>query len=144
MAQAQITEVFSCSPLELFKIVTDYSKYPEFLQEVKSCEVLRTEGSRKLVEYQVSVMKNFKYNLWMTEVEPSGVNWEFASGDLFKTSLGSWKLQDEPGGKCRATYSVEATFNMFVPGPLAKALVSVNLPSMISAYHKRVKELYGK
>jgi coenzyme Q-binding protein COQ10 len=143
MASASTTDIYNCTPEQLFSIITDFSKYPEFLQEVKECKVLKQEGSRKLVEYTVSVVKSFKYTLWMTEQSPHSLTWEFASGDLFKTSSGSWKLQAE-GGKTRATYSVEATFNMFVPGPIAKALVSVNLPNMVSAYHKRVSQLYGK
>jgi ribosome-associated toxin RatA of RatAB toxin-antitoxin module len=144
MASAQTTEVFNCTPEQFYKIISDYEKYPEFLQEVKECKVLKSEGSKKLVEYTVAVVKNFKYSLWMNE-DPGKkeIKWEFAGGDIFKTSTGSWKLQEE-GGKCRATYAVEATFNMFVPGPIAKALVSVNLPNMVSSYHKRVAELFGR
>ncbi len=143
MAKATATEVFNCSPDQFFKIISDYEKYHEFLQEVKQCKVLKTEGNRKLVEYHVSVIKSFKYSLWMTETAGHGLNWEFAGGDLFKTSIGSWKLENE-AGKTRATYAVDATFTMFVPGPIANALVSVNLPGMMSAYHKRVAQLYGK
>ena len=143
MAAASTTEIFNCTPEQFFKIVSDYEKYPEFLQEVKSCKILKSDGNKKLVEYQVSVVKSFKYTMWMTEKPGSLVSWEFASGDMFKTSTGSWKMEEE-GGKCRATYSVEATFTMFVPGPIAKALVNVNLPSMVSSYHKRVAELYGR
>jgi ribosome-associated toxin RatA of RatAB toxin-antitoxin module len=143
MARAQTTEIFNCTPAQLYKIVADYEKYPEFLQEVKDCKILKNEGQRKLVEYTVSVVKNFKYSLWMTEIENQEIKWEFAGGDLFKTSTGSWKFQEE-GGKCRASYEVDATFTLFVPGPIAKALVSVNLPNMMSAYHKRVAELYGR
>ena len=143
MASAQTTEIFPCTPTQFYKIIADYEKYPEFLNEVKECKILKVEGGRKLVEYTVSVIKNFKYSLWMSETENSQITWEFASGDIFKTSTGAWKLSEE-GGKCRASYDVSATFNMFVPGPLAKALVSVNLPNMMSAYHKRVAELYGR
>jgi coenzyme Q-binding protein COQ10 len=147
MASAQTSEVFNCSVEDFFKIVTDYPKYNEFLQEVKECQVLKTEGQKKLVEYTVSVIKNFKYQLWMVENPPqkgeASVSWQFASGDIFKTMSGVWKLQDE-NGKCRATYQVEASFGLLVPGPLTKALVSVNLPNMISAYHKRVSLLYGR
>jgi coenzyme Q-binding protein COQ10 len=143
MAKASTTEVFNCTPEQFFKIISDYEKYHEFLQEVKSCKVIKSEGSRKLVEYNVSVIKSFKYSLWMTESPPTGISWEFGGGDVFKTSLGSWKLENE-AGKTRATYSVEATFSMFVPGPIANALVSVNLPGMMSAYTKRVSQLYGK
>lgn len=142
MAKASTTEVFNCTPEQFFKIISDYEKYHEFLAEVKKCTVVKTEGHRKLVEYQVQVMKSFKYNLWMTENAPNSITWEFASGDIFKTSVGSWKLENE-AGKTRATYTVEATFTLFVPGPIANALVSVNLPNMIGSYHKRVKQLYG-
>lgn len=142
MAAATTTEVFHCSVEQFYKIVSDYEKYSEFLAEVKACKILKTEDHRKLVEYQVSVVKSFKYTLWMTEAAPNSINWEFAGGDIFKTSVGSWKLSDE-NGKCRAVYAVEATFTMFVPGPIAKALVSVNLPAMMAAYHKRVSAIYG-
>lgn len=143
MAEAQTTELFNCTVDELYKIVSDYEKYPEFLNEVRECKVIKSEGNKKLVEFTVTVIKDFKYRLWMTEEAPSKVSWVFESGDIFKVSNGSWNLKDE-AGKTRATYAVEAKFNLFVPGPIAKALVSVNLPNMISSYHKRVKEIYGK
>ncbi len=143
MPSASHTEVFNCSVPEFYKLVTDYSKYPEFLQEVKDCKVVKADGNRKLVEYKVSVIKSFQYQLWMTEQEPNEVTWNFAGGDVFKTSTGSWKLEDQ-AGKCKAIYNVDATFSLFVPGPIAKTLLNVNLPSMMSAYHKRVKDVYGK
>jgi ribosome-associated toxin RatA of RatAB toxin-antitoxin module len=143
MATASTSEVFNCTPAEFFKIISDYPNYPQFLSEVKSCKVVRTDGNRKLVEYSVALIKSFKYSLWMTEVEPTSITWEFAGGDIFKTMKGSWKLEDQ-AGKCKATYHVEATFGMFVPGPITKALLDVNLPNMVSSYHKRIKSLYGK
>ncbi len=142
MAKATTTEVFKCTPEQFYAIIADYTKYKEFLSEVKDCRVLKVEGNKKLVEFSVSVIKNFKYSLWMTENSPHSISWEFASGDMFKTSIGSWKLEND-AGKTRATYSVEATFNLFVPGPIANALVSVNLPNMMSSYQKRVKQIYG-
>ena len=142
MAKASTTEVFNCTPEQFYKIISDYEKYHEFLAEVKQCKVLKTEGNRKVVEYNVQVMKSFKYTMSTTETPNQSISWEFAGGDLFKTSSGFWKLENE-AGKTRATYSVEATFSMFVPGPIANALVSVNLPNMMSSYHKRVKQIYG-
>ena len=143
MASAQTTEIFNCTVAQFYRIIADYAKYPDFLQEVKGCQVVKSEGNRKLVEFTISLMKNFKYSLWMTETENQSVSWEFAGGDLFKSSNGYWKLEEE-GGKCRATYFLDANFTLFVPGPIAKALVNVNLPNMMSSYHKRVGELYGR
>jgi ribosome-associated toxin RatA of RatAB toxin-antitoxin module len=142
MADATATDVFKCSVSDFYKIITDFSKYPEFLSEVKSCNVIDEQGGRKLVEYEVSVIKTIKYTLWMTEIENVELSWELAGGDMFKTNKGYWKLKDE-AGKCRATYFVDCSFKLFVPGPIAKTLVQVNLPNMMSSYHKRVSELYG-
>jgi ribosome-associated toxin RatA of RatAB toxin-antitoxin module len=143
MAKAETSEVFSCRPEQLFAVLTDYSKYPEFLAEVKNIEILKKEGSRKLVEYSVSVIKEIKYRLWMSEKPYELLEWEFAGGEAFKTMRGHWKLAIEGDQKTRADYFVEATFGIFVPGPIANALIKVNLPNMMASYHKRVKELYG-
>jgi coenzyme Q-binding protein COQ10 len=143
MAGAQATEVFNCSVQEFYDIISDYEKYPEFLAEVKSCRIIEKRAGQKLVEFNVSLIKNFSYRLWMSEVAPKSVSWILDSGDLFKVSTGSWDLEDE-AGRTKAHYNVDAKFKVFVPGPIAKALVNVNLPNMMSSYHKRVKELYGK
>ena len=143
MSEAQTTDVFNCTPEQMFEVITDYDRYPDFLQEVKSCKVVREESGRKLVEFGVKVIKSFSYSLWMTETKPNSLTWEFGGGDLFKFLHGSWTLEDE-AGKVRATYKVEAKFKVFVPGPVSRALVGVNLPGMMSAYHKRVEELYGR
>tara|TARA_Y100000780_G_scaffold231697_2_gene258183 strand:+ start:3213 stop:3644 length:432 start_codon:yes stop_codon:yes gene_type:complete len=143
VASASTTEVFNCTVEEFYEIVSDFEKYPEFLAEVSECRVVEDQGNRKLVEYSVNVIKKFSYSIWV-ELEPNkGLKWEFASGDVFKVNNGSWKLEDE-AGKCRATYNVEAKFGLFVPGPITKALVNVNLPNMISSFHKRIGEVYGK
>lgn len=142
MASASATEVFNCSPDEFMKIIADYERYPEFLTEVSGCKVVQEQGNKKLVEYSVSLIKTFKYQLWMTQGE-NEIHWDFGGGDVFKTMSGSWTLKDE-AGKTRATYAVDASFKGFVPGPIAKGLIEVNLPNMMSAYHKRVKQLYGR
>lgn len=142
MAAAKTSEIFNCSNEQFFSVITDYEKYPEFLSEVKQVKVLETNGNKKLAEFQVSVIKTFSYRLWMTEEGPTRLSWTFESGDLFKTSTGSWDLSDI-SGKTEAKYAVDATFRVFVPGPIAKALVNVNLPNMMQAYHKRIKEKFG-
>lgn len=142
MAAASTTETFPCTTDQFFRIISDYESYPQFLSEVMSCKVLKSEGERKLVEFSVSVIKSFTYRLWMTEQPGKKISWELDSGDLFKTSSGSWVLEDL-NGKTKAHYAVDATFKVFVPGPVAKALVNVNLPNMMKSYQERVKKIYG-
>lgn len=143
MAGAKATENFNCTIDQFYSIITDFESYSEFLSEVEDCRIVEDlGGNKKIVEYHVKVVKPFSYRLTMTFDEPNSLVWEFESGDLFKVSNGSWHLKDV-GGKTEATYEVEAKFKMFVPGPIAKALVSVNLPNMMSAYHKQVEKRFG-
>ncbi len=142
MAVTSTTEVFQCTPEQFFSIVSDYEKYPEFLSEVKKCKVIDTKDNKKLVEYQVSMIKSFAYRLWITENPGKKIEWTFESGDIFKTLTGSWEIADLLG-KTQAKYSVDATFKIFVPGPVAKALVKTNLPNMMKAYHNRIQAKYG-
>src|ERR1044071_1109685 len=109
MAAASTNETFPCSVENFFSIISDYESYPEFLTEVKGCKVIETKGNKKLVEFNVSVVKTFTYRLWINEEKPKRISWTLDSGDIFKTSVGSWELEDL-GGKTKATYSVDATF----------------------------------
>jgi ribosome-associated toxin RatA of RatAB toxin-antitoxin module len=143
MASASTTEIFPCTPEQFFAIISDYEKYPEFLSEVKRCQVIERKDGKKLVEFHVSVIKTFSYRLWLSEDSPRRISWTLDSGDLFKTSSGSWDLSDL-NGRTQAKYAVDATFKIFVPGPVAKALVNVNLPAMMNSYQQRVKALYGQ
>ena len=143
MSQAQATDVFNCTPEQFFSIISDFNKYPEFLSEVKSCKVVDTQGERKLVEYEVNLIKKFKYRLWFDELKPTSLRWTFESGEVFKTCDGSWSLQEE-NGKTRATYTAGATFGVFVPKMITNSLLSLNLPNMMASYHKRVAQLFPK
>jgi coenzyme Q-binding protein COQ10 len=131
------------SPRTVFDLVTDYGSYPDFLAEVNGCRVIGESGGKKMVEYQISVIKNFKYVNEHTEQKPNLVAWKFVKGDLFKSMSGHWRLSEE-NGKTRAEYFVEASFGLLVPKAMTQKALSVNLPAMMKAYHKRVAQLFPK
>jgi len=143
MAQVNHVEVFNCTPEEFYNILVDYEKYPEFLKEVKSCKVVDEAGGEKRVEYVVNVVKEIRYTNKHFENPHSEIKWVFEKGDLFKSMKGGWKLEDM-AGKTKATYVIAAEFGVFVPNMIIKTVLSANLPAMMQAYHKRVKDIYGK
>ena len=93
MAEAKAKETFNCTAEEFFKVVADYEKYPEFLPEIKSVKILKNDGSKKQMEYSVSMIKTFKYKLDVEEVSPSKVEFKFTEGDVFKTMKGLWTIK---------------------------------------------------
>lgn len=144
MAKAQITDVFNCTPQEFFDLVVDYESYPEFLTEMKDVKITKQTKTSKTMECTVSVVKTFSYELVTKEKAPKSVVFEFTKGDIFKSLKGSWTIEDAPKKKCHVTYDIEASFGLLVPSMISNKLVSVNLPSMMKAFHKRVKKVYGK
>jgi coenzyme Q-binding protein COQ10 len=147
MAEVNHVETFNCSPQEFFNILKDYEKYPEFLKEVKSCKIIEDKGVEKIVEYHISVVKDFSYTNRQFEKAPNQLHWKLIKGDLFKSMEGGWNLEEvvgKNGQQTKATYIIRAEFSMLVPGFMVKTVLSANLPAMMKAYQQRVKEIYGK
>ena len=143
MASTTVNEVFSCSTDDFYKIVTDYEKYPQFLPEISHCQIIKEENSKKLVEYDVQLIKSFTYKLWMKEDAASyRIDWEFAGGSIFKLNQGYWKLEDL-SDRCCVTFHIDCQFKVFIPRSITNTLLQINLPNMMKSYHKRVSELYG-
>lgn len=144
MASAETTEIFNCTPKEFYDIVVDFEKYPEYLNEVKKVKIVKKSTNAVDMEYTVSVIKTFSYKIKAELKEPHSVKFHYTEGDVFKSMNGSWDIQPEGKNQCKVTYKVEANFGLLVPGAIAKTLVSVNLPMMMTSLKARVKKLYGK
>ncbi len=144
MAEAEVTEKFNCTAEEFLKLVVDFEKYPEFLSDIKSVKILKNGKKEKEMEFSVAIIKTIKYKIVATQKSPSEVDFHFTEGDIFKSMSGSWRISDLAGGKCKVKYTIEASFGLLVPGAIAKTLVSVNLPSMMESFKKRVKDKYKK
>tara|TARA_B100001971_G_C18268046_1_gene596781 strand:- start:233910 stop:234335 length:426 start_codon:yes stop_codon:yes gene_type:complete len=141
MAHAEKTEIFDVAIDKVYKVLTNFEAYPDFMDGVSSVKVLETNGNTIKAEYSLNIIKKFSYVMNHTVEEPTKISWSFVSGDLFKKSDGSWTLKDLGDGKTEVTYSVDIDFKVMVPGMVSKKLVSSNLPSMLKAVQKKAKEL---
>lgn len=141
MASAQRSETFDAPADKIYKVLTDYASYPEFMDGVKSVNVLERDGNTAVVEYNINIIKKFSYSIKTTEVENESVSWTFIEGDLFHSNDGSWTLKDNGDGTTDVTYKLDLDFKVKVPGMISKKLVSSNLPSMMKAVCKKAKSL---
>ncbi|MBY0413440.1 MAG: SRPBCC family protein [Bdellovibrionales bacterium] len=139
MANATRTEIVDVDINKLYDVITDYAKYPDFVDGVSSTKVLSQNDTNAKVEYSVNMIKSFKYTLATTQVRPTKVSWVLDSGDLFKKNVGEWILKDLGNGKTEVTYSLEVDFKMFAPNSILSALTQKNLPIMMESFFKRAK-----
>lgn len=139
MAQVKKTEVWDAPIEKIYDVLIDYNSYPEFVTGVDEIEVLSQDESSARVKYSLNIIKKVSYILSMKQKRPESINWTLESGDLFKQNDGSWFLKDLGDGKTEVTYGLEVNIKGFVPKSIVSALTTKNLPAMMEAFEKRVK-----
>lgn len=139
MAAATRSIVINAPVEKVWKTISDYDSYPQFLTEVKKIHTSNRKGNEVQVHYEVDVVKTIKYTLKMSEQAPSRVIWSFVEGEFMKDNHGSWELEPAGEGKTKATYTIEMKLGALVPGSIVKALVETNLPKMLEAFKKRAE-----
>lgn len=149
MPSAQGTIGIAASPLSVRAVITDFSKYPEFVPEVVEATVLRAVGASNQEEWTVHfalrVVRPVRYTLrlWSEPERVDGtliVRWELVEGSVLRANAGSWTLTPGPAGTT-ATYDVSLELALFVPKSLIKLLAGTNLPQVLDAFRRRVESL---
>lgn len=122
----------------VFRVVTDYEAYPDFLPEMEEVTVLSRADGVVEAEFVLRIVKRVTYRLRLVEESTSKVTWTLLSGDL-RENKGSWCIEDTDGG-CRVTYAVTVEVGMFVPGAIQARLVGEQLTQMLGAFADRALE----
>lgn len=139
MAGATRTIVFAAPIEKCFDVICDYSKYPEFLSEVKSIRIGTRSGNTVDVHYEAEIVKTIKYSVRCTEARPNKLSWTYISGDFMKDNRGGWTLEDLGGGQTKATYDIEVTVGMLVPKTVINMLVDTGLPKLLESFKRRIE-----
>jgi ribosome-associated toxin RatA of RatAB toxin-antitoxin module len=139
MAGVSRTEIVDIDINKLYDVLVDYEKYPEFVDGVSGIKVLSKDEKAAKVEYNLNMIKSFKYIINLKQERPARLSWSLDSGDLFKKNDGEWKLKDLGNGKTEVTYTLDVDFKIFAPSSILSALTEKNLPSMMNSFFKRAK-----
>lgn len=139
MPKVERTEIFD-SPIEkIYDVIVDFASYPQFVPGVDKIIVLDGSKDQTRAEYQINIIKNFKYIIKIKHQKPTTVSWTFESGDLFKKNDGGWSLKKIDENKTEVTYYLDVEFKIFAPKMIVDKLVAGNLPQMMQSFAKRVK-----
>ena len=135
--------VFDRPAEQVFAVLADYARYPEFVPGIGACRP--KAGADRLVEYELDLgIKRIKYVLRHLEERPRRVSWSLESGELMKVSNGEWALSPE-GGATRARYTVDIQISKppFIPQSVidrvSDELTRVQLPKTLEAFKARVE-----
>lgn len=137
MAGATRSIVINAPVEKIWKVITDYERYPDFLSEVKKIRTSNRKGNEIDVQYEAEVVKTIKYTLHFKEQPPNKLTWSFIEGEFMKDNRGGWTLEDLGGGQTRATYTIDVAVGSLVPKSVVNALVETQLPKVLEAFKKQ-------
>ena len=64
------------APSVLMSVISDFDRYPDFLPEIESCEVVKSSDDQWDVAFSIKVVKRIRYTLRIRRVSPLKVRWE--------------------------------------------------------------------
>ena len=128
---------------QLFDVIVDYERYPEFLSDMSAAQIVRRDGPTVDVRFTLDLIKRLEYTLRLVGQRATGLSWTLVDGP-FKKNEGGWTLEDLPGGRTRATYRIEIAVGMFLPGAIVNRLVGQTLPATLQAFKARAESLAKK
>lgn len=127
----------------VYNVLTDFEKYPEFLDEMREVNTIEKTAKTAQVEFVIKVIKRIRYTLDYKLTPNKKIVWHFVEGDTFKDCKGSWTLKETKKGVTEATYHVEVDFGLFVPKKITEMLVGRNLPNLMRSFKNRAEGLKG-
>jgi coenzyme Q-binding protein COQ10 len=145
MAKESRTIEIEASPEVMFRVITDFKAYPEFLAHLgmNECTIEKDQGktcvvTNHLKKLGASVAFTIKYEI---DEARKRLSWTLVKAPFMSKNDGSWELTDLGDGRTRATYEVEVKFGFLVPQAIVSVLVSIDLPALMEAFKKRAESL---
>lgn len=123
-------------PEHVWRILTDYENAPDIFPCLKKCKLVKDKGTSKLVEHEIKpsgVPGSFNYTLEVKEVVNKLYEWHRVKGD-FREVDGFWKLEAmNEGQSTMVTYASYVNGGIFMPPPLIKRQVRMDIPPVMTA-----------
>ena len=130
------------TPEQMFDMVADVKRYPEFLPWVTAMRVRQDSDTATLADMIVG-FKGLRetFTSKVEKTRPDHIHVEYIEGPL-KYLHNDWKFRSEEGG-CAVDFAVDFQFKNRMFEMLAGQVFGVALRRMIGAFEDRAKVLYG-
>jgi ribosome-associated toxin RatA of RatAB toxin-antitoxin module len=112
--------VISGSPDRCFAVVTDLERYPEWVGDLKSVQVLERDdaGRASLVSFRAAAFgRSTSYTLsYDYSSAPREVSWVQTEGDLTTRLDGHYRFEPAGDGETKVTYTLAVELKVPIPG----------------------------
>ena len=127
---------------QMFDLVADVKRYPEFLPWVQAMRV-RADGAEETIADMVVGFKGLRetFTSRVKKTRPDVIHVDYVDGPL-QYLRNDWRFRPEPGG-CAVDFAVDFQFKSRMFEMLAGQVFGQALRRMIGAFETRAAALYG-
>jgi coenzyme Q-binding protein COQ10 len=142
---AEAVFLIKAEPQAIYKVITDFEHYPEFMPNIVKASCADSSNSDKKYKFTLKVgIWDINYTLLLKSGyrdDSYTLTWAYVEGDIRDTS-GSWRIgpYDKDKGYSLIYYRVKTDPGRFVPDWVADRLSTKSIPDMIAAVSKRSAE----
>ncbi|HKR16680.1 type II toxin-antitoxin system RatA family toxin [Rhizorhapis sp.] len=131
------------TPEQMFDLVSDVKRYPEFLPWVSAVRV-RSNNDSEMVADLIVGFKALResFTSRVHKVRPTEVDVDYVEGPL-KHLHNHWRFRPDGKGGSFVEFSVDFSFKSHLFEMLAGQMFDKALRKMIGAFETRADELYG-
>ena len=131
------------TPEQMFDLVADVKRYPEFLPWVTGARIRMQSEALVVADLLVGFkMIRERYTSRVTLSRPDRVDVEYTEGP-FRHLENHWKFSSHPEG-CEVEFYLDFEFKSRLLQKLIGALFNEAVRKMVSAFESRAKKLYGE
>lgn len=131
------------SPEQLFDLVADVARYPEFLPWCVGTRIRSQEGETIVADVVIG-FKMFRER-FVSEVtldRPRRIDVAYREGP-FRYLNNHWIFEPAAGGACEIDFYVDFEFRSRLMQKMIGAVFNEAVKIMVSAFEKRAREIYG-
>jgi len=129
---------------QMFDLVADVGRYPEFLPWCVGARVREQQENMLHADLMIGfkmVREKFTSKVWLDRAERR-IDVEYINGP-FRTLKNHWTFYDEPNGGCRIEFFLEFEFSSAMLQKLIGVLFHEAVRRMVAAFEARAKQLYS-
>jgi coenzyme Q-binding protein COQ10 len=130
-------------PAQLFDLVADIGRYPEFLPWCKGARILKREGNIVTADLIVGYkMFREKFTSIVTLDKPRAISVKYLSGPLAHLT-NEWEFRPGAKGGCDLFFHVDFDFRSPLLRAMMEPFFDKAMRKMAGAFEERAKELYS-
>jgi ribosome-associated toxin RatA of RatAB toxin-antitoxin module len=127
------------SPAEIMAVIADFERYPEWVDSMKSAQVLtRSDGRAKTVRMVLDHNLVKDDYVLSYEWQPTKVSWQLVEGKLLKAMDGAYELEAK-GPRTTVTYHLTVDVNVPMIGLLKRKAEKTIIDGALKNLKKRVE-----